>query len=107
MKDGVYAMVKVAQYLEANEALQSDLFIPLTVEVEGFDEDGEVSGRTFYLANTEAIVGPCCVVPNIGGEKNAYFQVKPRREWSKLFVEWLKAPHEADVMELSDTEEDA
>ena len=105
LQDGVYAMVEVSQY-EENEALQSDLFIPLTVEVEGFDKDGEVSGRKFYLANTEAIVGPCCVVPNIGGEKNAYFQVKPRRDWSKLFIEWLKAPHEADIMVLSETEED-
>ena len=105
LQDGVYAMVEVGQY-EVSEALQSDLFIPLTVEVAGFDEDGEISGRKFYLANTEAIVGPCCVVPNIGGAKNAYFQVKPRREWSNLFVEWLRAPHEADVMVLSDPEED-
>ena len=105
LQDSVYAMVEVGQ-CEVSEALQSDLFIPLTVEVAGFDEDGEISGRKFYLANTEAIVGPCCVVPNIGGAKNAYFQVKPRREWSNLFVEWLRAPHEADVMVLSDPEED-
>lgn len=107
LQDGVFAMVEVGQYTqEENRPLQSDLFVPLTVEVQGFDADGEVSGRKFYLANTEAIVGPCAVVPNIGGEKNAYFQVKPRREWSKLFVEWLKAPHDEDEMELSDTEED-
>lgn len=88
LQDGVFAMVEVGQYTQdENRPLQSDLFVPLTVEVQGFDADGEVSGRKFYLANTEAIVGPCAVVPNIGGEKNAYFQVKPRQEWSKLFVE--------------------
>ena len=73
--------------------------------MEGFDDDGDVVGRTFYLANTEAFIAPCCVIPNIGGRENAYFQVKARTEWSKMFVEWLKAPHEQDVAEYTDEEE--
>ena len=97
--------VQVGEY-SVDDALQSDLFVPLTVEVAGVDTNGEVTGRKFYLANTDGIVGPCCVVPNIGGEKNAYFQVKPRREWSNLFVEWLKQPHELDVMDLDVSETD-
>jgi hypothetical protein len=47
------------------------------------------------------------VIPDIGGKNNAYFQVKPRREWSNLFVQWLRSPHEHDVMEdVDDTEND-
>ena len=105
LQDGVFAMVEVGEY-SLDDALQSDLFIPLSVEVDGVDAKGEVTGRKFYLANTDAIVGPCCVVPNIGAEQNAYFQVKPRREWSKLFVEWLKQPHDLDVMDVDASESD-
>ena len=107
LQDGVYAVVEVAEYVEDEDAAaQSDLFIPLNLEVKAIDEDGDVEGRQFYLANTEAFVGPCCVVPDIGGPNNAYFQVKPRREWSDMFVTWLKEPHNQDVMLLSDEEKD-
>ena len=105
LEDGVYAMVEVGEYQEG-EPLPSDLFLPLTVEVDGFDADGDVKARRFYLANTDAIVGTCAVVPNIGGAKNAYFQVKPRQDWSDLFVAWLREPHDQDVMDLSDVDED-
>ena len=107
LQDGVYAVVEVADYVKDDEAAaQSDLFIPLELEVKGMDADGDVEGRRFYLANTEAIVGPCCVIPDIGGPTNAYFQVKPRREWSDMFVTWLKEPHNQDVMLFSDEESD-
>ena len=64
----------------------------------------EILSRKFYLANVEAIVGPCSVVPDVGGAKNAYFQVKCCKDWAKLFVWWLEAPHREDVMEFSDDE---
>ena len=97
--DGVHAVVEVANYVEdLEEATQSDLFTPLLLDVDGIDDDGDVTGRTFYLANTDAFVGPCCVIPDIGGQNNAYFQVKSRKEWSDLFIDWLKSPHEDDVM---------
>ncbi len=72
--------------------------------MEGIADDGEVTGRKFYLANTDAFEDPCCVIPNIGGKANSYFQVKPRREWCNLFVQWLHAPHENDEMHLTDEE---
>ncbi len=106
LTDGVFAVVEVADYLEDEEqASASDLFIPLTLDVKGINNDGVVTGRKFYLANTDAFEGPCCVIPNIGGEPNSYFQVKPRGDWSDLFVQWLRAPHENDVIDLSDEEE--
>ena len=108
LTDGVFAVVEVASYVEeVEEATLSDLFTPLTLDVEGIDADGAVTGRKFYLANTDAFVSPCCMIPDIGGKNNAYFQVKARREWSNLFVQWLRASHDADVMVYSDEEEDA
>lgn len=92
LTDGVYAVVEVANY-RANQDVATDLFTPLDLDV-------TETGRCFYLANTEAFVGTCCVVPDIGGASNSYFQVKPRAEWTNLFIAWLKAPHEHDVMEL-------
>lgn len=105
--DGVYAVVEVAQYdTDAANIAKSDLFTPLLLEIEGYDEDGDVSGRKFYLANTDAIVGTCCVIPDQGGPKNAYFQVKNRAAWSAEFVTWLKSPHKDDGMEYSDEDSD-
>ena len=107
LQDGVYAVVEVGDYVqEPDEAFMSDLFVPLEVEVGEMNEE-EVVNRKFYLANVDAIVGPCCVVPNIGGAKNAYLQVKRRQDWVNLFVSWLEAPHKEDVMEFSDDDEDS
>ena len=105
--NGIYAVVEVAEYDEdADEATQSDLFAPLLLEVQGLDADGRVTGRKFYLADTDSFAAPCCVVPNIGGPRNAYFQVKPRRDWTREFIHWLEAPHADDVMEFSDEEKE-
>ena len=101
LEDGVYAVVEVGDYVEEpGEALMSDLFVPLQVEVGERAEEGLT--RKFYLANVDAIVAPCCVVPDIGGGNNAYLQLKRRKEWANLFVSWLEAPHREDVMEFSD-----
>ena len=105
LEDGVYAVVEVAEYnMDEDEATKSDLFTPLLLDVE-MDAEDEVVGRRFYLANTEAFVGPCCVVPNTGGPKNAYFQVKPRASWAEEFILWLESPHKDDDAEYSDEEE--
>jgi hypothetical protein len=74
------------------------------LDVQGVDEDGYLSGRTFYLADVEAFEGPCIVIPDIGGPPNAYFQVKNRSGWSNLFVEWLRQPHEDMI--ITDQEEE-
>ena len=73
---------------------------------EGLDEDGEVIGRSFFLSDTDAIVAPCCVVPDIGGQTNAYFQVKNRNQWAKEFIDWLEQPHRDDHMDWSDEDEE-
>jgi len=105
LKDGVYAVVESSTY-DDDIGLASDLFTPLTLDVGGLDAEGNVTSREFFLADVESIVGPCIVVPDVGGPKNAYFQVKPRRDWAKEFVSWLEQPHQDDVMVWSDEEED-
>ena len=101
--NGVYAVVEAGAYAdEEDNQYPSDLFTPLTVEVGQQDVDGVVLSRRFYLANTDAIVGPCVVIPDIGGPKNAYFQVKPRREWGNEFVRWLRSPHGDDVIDAQE-----
>ena len=94
------AVVEGATYDDDEEDIaKSDIFFPLTLEVEGIDEELEVTGRNFYLADVEAFKGPCAVTPNIGGRPNAYLQVKSRGDWIQLFEDWLKQPHRDDEME--------
>ena len=69
--------------------------------------NGLITGRNFYLADTDAIVSPCAVIPDIGGPPNRYYMVKSRREWHKDFISWVRRPHEEDDMnEVLDDEND-
>lgn len=77
------------------ERIHSELFVPIKKEV-GLIEDQEVKERIYYLADTEAFVDTCTVVPDIGGPPNMYFFVRPRSQWSNLFTEWLEQPHKYD-----------
>ena len=89
----------------------SDLFQPILKEVRevasGGSANSSVDGgasfqRKFYLADVEAIVSPCCVIPDIPvGINNSctsrrYFVVKPRTEWSKEFLRWVAQKHSDD-----------
>ena len=82
------------------EDLSSDLFVPVNLEVEALGTDSV--DRKFYLAPVEAIVKPCIVVPDVGGKPNAYFQVKPRSDWTKEFVYWLTDVHTHDDIDVED-----
>ena len=81
---------------DQNEIAKSDLFVPLVKEVQHINKDGEVDGRKFYLADTEAFVRACAVIPDIGGPPNSYFMVKQRPEWHKEFISWIERPHLED-----------
>ena len=80
---------------DPKELAKSDLLVPLVKEVEHIS-DGEVDGRKFYLADTEAFVSACAVIPDIGGPPNGYFMVKPRSAWHKEFIAWIDRPHHED-----------
>ena len=59
LTDGVFTVVKTSTYNEDMEkASKSDLFIPLLLDGAGFDNDGQVTGRKFYLADVDAAVPP-------------------------------------------------
>ena len=104
--DGVYAVIESSALDNtAGEIQRSDLLMPIHKEIE-MDGDGLVTKRTFYLADTEAIVGPCCVVPDIGGASNRYFVVRPREEWATEFSRWLEDPHNLDEMDALSCDED-
>ncbi len=96
LKAGTYAVVEVSVYEEDDEEKrQSELFVPLMKTVAA-KEDGLVTKRMFYLADTDAFHDVCCVVPDIGGEPNRYFLVHPRPYWSSLFTKWVESPHKDD-----------
>ena len=106
LEDGMYAVVETTTCIEDEaENGMSDLFAPLLLDAQGIDANGYVTGRQFYLANTEAIASPCCVIPDIGGKTNAYFQVEPRRKWLDLFIAWLNSSHKEDIAQYSDNKD--
>ena len=74
LDNNVYAVVEAAEYddPEDNHRL-TDIFTPLTKEVGHTNAAGEVLERQFYLADVEAIVGPCIVIPDIGGACECLF----------------------------------
>jgi hypothetical protein len=42
---------------------------------------------SFVTVPIEALVHPLCVIPDIGGDKEVYFVVLPKRNWSRFFGE--------------------
>jgi hypothetical protein len=108
VKSGVYAVVETAivhQPAAADVPDTEALHTPIIKDGVIADDDGLVHSWVFYLADVEAILGPCCVVPHIGGPFNRYFVVRPRTEWNEVFIRWLESPHKDDGgIEMSDEE---
>ncbi len=113
LEQGTFAVVECGKVLKQEEdVVKLDIITPLEKEVVTddagailFDDDGGVLRKIFYLADTDAIVAPCCVVPDIGGPVNRYFVIKPRDQWANFFIPWLRLPLDDD-MEMSDQETD-
>jgi len=95
VKAGTYAVVESSKFSMDDSA--DSILMPLLKEADG-DSDGNVQKRYFYLANTDAFIKPCTVIPDIGGPFNRYFLVRPRNQWKDLFIEWLKDVHKFDDM---------
>jgi hypothetical protein len=95
---GVYAIVECATYLDENGANSlSNIFTPIKKKV--IQRDGFVSKSVLYLADVETFVAPIAVIPDIGGDKNAYFVIKNQSQWKENFVEWLDEPVRNDVID--------
>ena len=95
--DGVFAVVESAQ-LEEHDGGELPFMTPVMKDIEKIDADGIVT-RTFYLADTEAIVDPACVIPDLGGPPNRYFVVRPRNDWANEFRKWVDDPSRLDEMD--------
>ena len=110
LEDGVYAVVEWATYDDPDTTdKMTDLFTPLTLQVGEVDDEGQVTKRAFYLANVEAFVRTCIVIPDVGVEgdpTNEYFEVKPRSLWANEFIGWLRRPHDEDEMDWNDFDEE-
>ena len=103
---GIFAVVESANYVQdAEENDLSELFLPISKDHEN-DSHGNWKS-VYYLADVESIVDPCLVVPDIGNKDiGAYFVVQSRKNWEKLFIQWVNKPHDQDVMEDTDDEMD-
>ena len=93
MEKGTFAVVEAAtmdkEPTEAYDPMQPpDLMLPICKEVV-MNEDGDIIGKTFYLANVEAFEEPCCCIPDIGGPPNRYYMVEPRSRWPEAFEAFL------------------
>ena len=110
LQEGVFAVVESGKLIsEDDDAWGLDIVTPLEKDV-GLDSEGEVLldeegnvQRSFFLADTNAITGPCCVIPDVEGPKNSYFLITSREEWPDLFVAWL---HEIKGQGLDGDSED-
>jgi hypothetical protein len=101
----VYAIVESASYSTDQAAIDmSDIFVPVTKEV-GNIAGGSVTKLKFYLADVEAFSAPMVVIPDIGGDPNAYFYVKNRLCWREDFEAWLETPAHESTFTMSDDEE--
>ena len=106
LKDGTYAVVETGKLERSEvESNRSEILQPFAKEVY-LDQDGKVTKRNFYLADTDAFLGPCAVVADIGGPPNRYFVVQPRAKWVDMFINWLKLPHNQDEMTALDDEDE-
>ena len=107
LRNAVYAVVE-SSTLHADEAElgKSDLLVPLSKQIKGLDANDEVTGREFFLADTEAFVKPCAVVPDIGGPPNQYFMVKSRDDWHNEFISWVERSHKDDLTSDEEDEDD-
>ena len=106
LSDGVFAVVESSIIEEIpKEEYTGNLFTAIKKDV-GEIRDGTVRKRQFYLADTEAIVDPACVVPDLGGDTNRYFVVLPRNQWANKFQEWVEADHKLDKMDPLPTSDD-
>ena len=94
----IYAIVESAEYTGDD----SDLLRGIETVVGEKDDEGFVTRLQYYLADVEAFEGTCAVIPDIGGNKNAYFEVQARSTWAEKFTDWLMQDYE----EFSDEEEE-
>ena len=105
MKNATYAVVEsTIEGGDPDDHVVSDLFESHLKEVQ-MDVNGDIVGRRFCLAETEAFVGSCAMIPDIGGPPNRCLRVSNRGQWHKDFQAWVRSPHDMDDMNEEKDEE--
>ena len=90
---GTYAVVESAlPNPDLEEVERSVLLVPYLKETISLEGDDVV--RNFFLVDVDAIHAPTCMVPDMGGEANAFLRMRPRSSWLEIHSKWLKAKHE-------------
>ncbi|MCA1806427.1 MAG: hypothetical protein LC687_00975, partial [Actinobacteria bacterium] len=95
LNNGVYAVVECADFVAGGKSVpKSRLFTPLIKEMAVNGRDSASRKRRFYLCDTEAIVEPLYVIPDVGCKNRCtYFSVKSRSDWVLEMEEWLDGPY--------------
>ena len=70
------------------------------------DEEQVQQKKVFHLADTDAIVDPTCVVPNIRGPSNQYCCVHSRTGWTGHLLRWLQTKVDDEMIIKDDVKED-
>ena len=100
-KAGIYAVVECATpNMNPQEVQKSQFLLPYRKITKSDDP----LLRKFYLLDVNTFAAPVCLVPDLGGERNAYLRVQSRTKWLDLYSRWLRDNHE-DIDELLTEEE--
>lgn len=93
--NGVYAVVEAGEFQEGNNLQpKSRLFTRLVKEMAVNGEDKSERRRKFFLLDTEAILEPAYVIPDVGCKDGCtYFHVKNRSDWILEMEKWLQEPN--------------
>ena len=114
LEEGVFACVECANVKkeEQNGRTKLNLMHPIEKLV-GLDDEGDVlmkegiiAERQFFLADTDAFIAPCCVIPDIGGPKNRYYLVENRENWPGIFRDWLQTAVDDEMIIEGDLTEE-
>ena len=116
LEEGVFACVECANVIKTEREGLTKLNLMHPIEkLVGLDDEGEVlmkegviAERQFFLADTDAFVDPCCVIPDIGGPPNRCHLVENRENWPDIFRQWLQTDVDDDMViegDLTDEEE--
>ena len=86
---GVCMIVEPAKVRsDREELLLSDFFIPI------HKEEGHGSPNKLLFLSVDAIVGPACVIPDLGNaNKRACLRARPVTSWADQFESWVLTPH--------------
>ena len=90
---GVHAVVETVGPNTEEEAMHSDIFVPIIKEL----NKDRLTEFNLEVKPVEDITGPTCVFPDLGHKsKQAFLRVKTVSDWAKLFTDFIRQDEEDD-----------